>query len=136
MEMIGQDLVHYLRTMRTRLDFVAAHAEIWTLGDPVIQVLYLPRTNSSPPDVSTGLALHIKNLGMEEQVAALVYPDGRGKGYGLRRFNDDLRMEFTRLDGERDVHFTHARGFIAKTSASEPARLQALLKMAANLPLE
>ena len=33
----------------------------------------------------------------------------------MRRYKDDTRMEFTLIDEESDVHFTHARGFIAKT---------------------
>ena len=45
----------------------------------------------------------------------------------MRRFNDDKRMDFTQLEGEADVHFTHAQGFIAKTSANDPERLKAML---------
>ena len=48
----------------------------------------------------------------------------------MRRFNDDLRMEFTQLEGEADVHFTHARGFIAKTSSAEIDRLKELVLLA------
>ena len=48
----------------------------------------------------------------------------------MRRFNDDLRMEFTQLEEEADVHFTHARGFIAKTSSAEIERLKQLVSLA------
>ena len=37
------------------------------------------------------------------------------------------RCHFTRIDGAEDVHFAHARGFVAKTSATDPERLKALL---------
>jgi len=133
MEMIGQDLVAYLRTTRARLDFIAANAQIWKLatGESEHQVLYLRRMEPLPEDASAGLGLHVRKLGLEEEIAAVVYPDGRGEGYGMRRFNDNPSMEFTRIDSEPDVHFTHARGFIAKTSATEPARLRELLKLAA-----
>jgi hypothetical protein len=36
-------------------------------------------------------------------------------------------MDFSKVEGEADVHFAHARGFIAKTSAVDEVRLQTLL---------
>jgi hypothetical protein len=63
-------------------------------------------------------------------VAGLVYPDRRGKGFGLSRHNDHPRLDFTRIADCEDVHFAHARGFVAKTSASDPARLRELLGQA------
>ena len=64
---------------------------------------------------------------LEEDVLAIVSPDSRGEGYGMRRFNDDARLDFSELGEELDVHFAHARGFIAKTSAVEVSRLKTLL---------
>jgi hypothetical protein len=64
---------------------------------------------------------------LEEEVLALLYPDSRGNGYGMRRFNDDQRLDFSLLEEEGDVHFAHARGFIAKTSSTEVKRLKTLL---------
>jgi len=69
-----------------------------------------------------------KNL--ESEVLALVYPDGRGEGYGLRKFNDSPLLDFSQIEKEPDVHFAHARGFIAKTSATEKSRLLELLAAA------
>ncbi|MFA6289889.1 MAG: hypothetical protein WC661_21105 [Opitutaceae bacterium] len=54
----------------------------------------------------------------------------RGDGHGPARHRDSARLDFTRILGEPDVHFAHARGFVAKTSATYPLRLRALLKMA------
>ena len=34
------------------------------------------------------------------------------------------------IEGEADVHFAHARGFIAKTSATDPDRLRELVAKA------
>ena len=68
--------------------------------------------------------------GLEEEIAGLVYPDRRGSGYGLSRHNDHPKLEFTRIDGEEDVHFAHARGFVAKTTATEVERLKELVMMA------
>ena len=54
----------------------------------------------------------------------------RAAGFGLSRHNDHPRLEFTRIDEEDDVHFAHARGFVAKTSATEKERLKELLRAA------
>lgn len=128
MRMIGQDLVDYVTNLRERIAFVAEHAEVWEFDH--FKALYMPRTEPLPNDASSGLGYHVAQLGLEKEVLALVYPDSRGVGYGLRRFQDSAAMEFTRLDAEADVHFTHARGFIAKTSSEERERLKALLQMA------
>jgi hypothetical protein len=90
----------------------------------------MPRTDPMPDEASSGLGYHVEKLGLENEVLALIYPDSRGTGYGMRRFNDDTRMEFTQIDQEPDVHFTHARGFIAKTSSDDVERLQALVRAA------
>lgn len=130
MRMIGQDLVDFITGLRERLEFVAQHAEVWQLDG--FKALFMPHTDPLPQDTSAGLGSHVENLGLEKEVCALVYPDSRANdgGYGLRRFGDDSGMEFTRLANETDVHFTHARGFIAKTSSTEITRLKELLQKA------
>ena len=125
MRMIGEDLVDYITGLRKRLDFVAKNAEIWDLDH--FKVLFMPRTETISDEVSSGLVHHIEKLGLEDEVLALAYPDSRGTGYGMRRYKDDTRMEFTQIRDESDVHFTHARGFIAKTSSSDQARIKELL---------
>ena len=126
MRMIGQDLVDYVTSLRERIDFVGQHAEVWEFDG--FKALYMPRTEPLPDEASSGLGYHVEKLGLEEEIIALVYPDSRGTGYGLRRFNDDPRMEFTQINAEEDVHFTHARGFIAKTSSGDAERLKELLR--------
>jgi len=126
MRMIGQDLVDHVKSLRERIDFVAQHAEVWEFDG--FKALYMPRTEPLPDEASSGLGYHVEKLGLEEEIIALVYPDSRGTGYGMRRFNDDPRMEFTQINAEEDVHFTHARGFIAKTSSEDAERLKELLR--------
>lgn len=125
---IGEDLITYVRELRARLDFVARHAQTWEMGDH--EVLFLPRTEEMPDEPSAALARHVESTGKDAQTAALVYPDRRNSGYGLSRHNDDPRYDFTRIEKEPDVHFAHARGFVAKTTATEVARLQELLRLA------
>ena len=89
----------------------------------------MPRTDPLSDETCLGLGYHIERLGLENEVLALVYPDSRGKGYGMRRYKDDTRMEFTLITDEPDVHFTHVRGFIAKTSSTDQDRLRELLML-------
>jgi hypothetical protein len=130
MRMVGEDLVMYLRSLRERLDFVAEHSRIHEVrgeGGPVA-VLYLPRTDPMPDDPSSGLARYVERTG--RRIDGLVYPDRRGAGFGLSRHEDSERLDFTRIADEPDVHFAHARGFVAKTSATELDRLLELVAKA------
>ena len=81
-----------------------------------------------PDDPSSGLIRYIESTG--RKVAGLIYPDRRGSGFGLSRHEDCSRLDFTRIDGEPDVHFAHARGFVAKTSATNLDRLKELVSKA------
>jgi hypothetical protein len=132
MRMLGKDLVGYIRNYRERTQLVEKHAEIWTLESAgmYFKALFMPRTEPLPEEASAGLAGHVMKLGLEDEVLALIYPDNRGEGYGLRRFKDARQLDFRKLRHEDDVHFAHAQGFIAKTSSTEVYRLKALLSTA------
>jgi hypothetical protein len=125
---LGEDLLEYLRDLRSRLDFIAQTAEVWSVDDH--EVLFLPRTEPMPDEPSFGIGRYLESVGKNSTVAALIYPDRRGSGYGLSRHNDHPGYDFTRIEKEPDVHFAHARGFVAKTSASEISRVKELLLLA------
>jgi len=127
MRMVGEDLFMYLRTLRERLDYVADHASFLDVGEgaATVRILFMPRTDPMPDDPSSGLGRFIESRG--ENVAGLIYPDRRGEGYGLSRHEDSALLDFTRIIDEADVHFAHARGFVAKTSATDLDRLVALV---------
>ncbi len=129
MNMVGEDLLAYLRSLRKRLEVIRQRAEWWTITTPndSFEALFLPRVEPVTGEPSFGLNRFIEEAGKQDDVIALVYPDRRGSGYGLGRFNDNRRMDFTRVESENDVHFAHGRGFVAKTSATNPARLRELL---------
>ncbi len=127
MKMIGEDLLEYLRNLRERLTFIEEKAEFWTLQSGY-QVLFMPRMEPLAADSSMGMARFVEQSGRSGKVVGMVYPDRRGAGYGLSRYLDNRKLEFTRIDGEKDVHFAHARGFVAKTSAVEKERLMDLLE--------
>jgi hypothetical protein len=130
MRMIGEDLIMYLKTLRERLDYVSANAQIIEVGEETnaVSVLYMPRCESMPDDSSSGLVRYIESTG--KKVDGLIYPDRRGSGYGLSRHEDSPKLDFTQIENESDVHFAHARGFIAKTSATELRRLKELIAAA------
>lgn len=129
MRMIGSDLVKFITNLRSKLNEVSKFTEVWNLkkeGD-AFKILFLPRNDSLPDDASDVLGYQVRSLGLEDEIIAILSPDSRGDGYGMRRYNDDTRMDFCKLENESDVHFTHARGFIAKTSAVDKGRLQKML---------
>lgn len=132
MRMVGEDLLAYLQSLRARLTEIGEQAQWWQISDgkDCLEALFLPRTDPLPDEPSFGLGRYIEEQGKQENVIAMVYPDRRGSGYGISRFNDDQRMDFTRVTDEDDVHFAHVRGFVAKTSATDPQRLQQLLAKA------
>ena len=86
-------------------------------------MLFLPRSENLSDDASAGLARYAAGLSEDQRVTGMVYPDRRGAGFALSRFNDHLGFDFTRVGDEPDVHFAHARGFVAKVTATDPARI-------------
>jgi hypothetical protein len=131
MKWIGDDLLSYLRNLRERLDYISRNAEFWDIAaasGASFRVLAMPRTEPLPDEPSSGLGRFIQSLPEgEPKIAGLVYPDRRGGGFALSRHNDHPNLDFTRIQDAPDVHFAHARGFVAKTSATDPDRLKVLL---------
>ena len=132
MRAVGEDILGYLRDLRSRLHFIDRTAERWTLdaGAGGHEILFLPRTEPLPEDPSAGVDRYVARQGLVGRVIGTVTPDRRGGGYGLSRFRDHPRLDFTRIKAEPDVHFAHAGGFVAKTSATDTQRLRELLRRA------
>jgi hypothetical protein len=126
MARIGGDLLDYLRSLRRNLDALQSLVEYWQIGD--IDIAVLPRSETLSPEVAGALNQFVRE--QDRDIAGTVSPDKRGSGYGCTRFDDDQRLDFTRITDEEDVHFAHKQGFVAKTSATDPERLKALLEMA------
>jgi hypothetical protein len=128
MRKIGQDLLDYVTGMRKKIEWLKETANNWTIGDA--SFLFIPRTDPLPDDPRSGVGFYLREAGLEKDVIGIIYPDRRGDGFGLSRYEDNLRLDFTRIQDEADVHFAHARGFLAKTHASEPERLKELAQKA------
>ncbi|QEG40893.1 MYG1 family protein [Roseimaritima ulvae] len=130
--MVGEDIVNYLRTLRQRLDYLKQHCQFWTIetdGEP-LQALFLEASNTISEDPSFGIHAFIESEGKESEIQATVYPDRRGEGYGLSRYNDSQRLDFSQIESLEEVRFAHNRGFVAKVTTTDPTRLQQLLKLA------
>lgn len=130
--MAGEDMVKYLRSLRERLDYLKQHGQYWTIegsGEP-ITALFLEKTETIASDPSFGIYAFIESEGKEDEIQALVYPDRRGDGYGMTRYNDSQRLNFSQIESQDEVRFAHKRGFVAKLSTTDPARLRSLLEMA------
>ena len=132
MQMIGQDLLGYLATVRERVAFVREHGQRWEVpvGDETAVVVFLPRTEPAADEPSAAAKTYVRAEGLEDVVAAIVYPDRRGEGYGIARYEDHPRLDFSRVQDQPDVHFAHKSGFMCKVTAGDPARLRALVAAA------
>ncbi len=131
MRMVGQDLLDYLGLVRERIAFVGEHVQHWSLahGDELIEAVFLPRTDPLPEEPSAAVGNYIRAAGLESTIAAVVYPDRRGAGYGIGRYEDHPQLDFTRVEDQGDVRFAHKSGFMCKTAATDPERLQELIRL-------
>lgn len=130
--MIGEDIVTFVQSLRERLDYLKQHCQWWsveTAGEP-IKALFLERSDAIADDPAFGLYAFIAEQGKRDDVHALVCPDRRGSGYGLTRFEDFPRLDFSQIENLDDVRFAHKRGFVAKVETTQPSRLKELLQMA------
>jgi hypothetical protein len=132
MRFVGEDLLTYLDTVRERIALAAERVDRWSLekdGDR-IEVVFLPRADPPPDEPSATVGAFVRAHDLGDQVHATIYPDRRGSGYGIARWEDYPRLDFVRVEGEPDVHFAHKSGFVCKTTATDPERLKELVRAA------
>jgi hypothetical protein len=132
MKMVGEDLLEYLRVARERLDFVTERVERWSIPyrDERIEALFLPRTEPAADEPSSMIGSYIRAQNLEAVIAAIIYPDRRGAGFGISRYEDHPNLDFSRVEDQADVHFAHKSGFMCKTSATGHDRLKELVATA------
>ena len=130
--MVGEDIVNYLRTLRERVDYLKEHGQYWTIetdGEP-IRSLFVEKSETIADDPSFGIYAFIESEGKQSEIQALVYPDRRGNGYGLTRYDDSQRLDFSQIESHDEVRFAHKQGFVAKVSTTDPTRIKKLLELA------
>jgi hypothetical protein len=132
MGMVGQDLLDFLQQVRERIAFADEHCQRWSIraGDETIEAVFLPRTETLPGQPSGTVGSYVRAHELDSEIAALVYPDSRGGGYGIARYEDHPQLDFSRVSEAEDVHFAHKSGFLCKTSADDEERLKALIREA------
>lgn len=132
MRMVGTDLLDYLEGVRERIRIIAEHVEHWTVtrDSEELSAVFLPRLDEVTSEPSAAVAGYVRAELPEASVAALVYPDRRGSGYGIARHDDHPSLDFSRVQHEPDVHFAHKSGFMCKTSSIDPIRLREIIALA------
>jgi hypothetical protein len=133
MKMVGDDLLQYLHDARTQLDYTAARVQRWSVpvDSGTAEVLFMPRAEGEAADEpSAMMGSYIRANKLDTVIAAIVYPDRRGGGFGIGRYEDHPKLDFSRVEHEPDVHFAHKSGFMCKTSATSPERLRELVRRA------
>lgn len=130
--MVGEDIVNYVRSLRQRLDYLKQHVQWWAIetDNGPIGALFLEQSDEIAADPSFGIYAFIDEQEKTSAVDALVYPDRRGAGYGMTRYEDCPRLNFSLIENEDDVRFAHKRGFVAKVETTDPVRLKELLGQA------
>jgi len=128
--LVGRDLLNYLAEVRARIAFADEHVIRWSLphGTDTIEVVFLPRTDALPDQPSGTAGAYIRAHGLESEIAAIVYPDRRGEGYGIARYEDHPQLDFGRVGDADDVPFAHKSGFMCKTTSTDEVRLQELIR--------
>ncbi|MCP4499275.1 MAG: hypothetical protein GY822_04825 [Deltaproteobacteria bacterium] len=134
MKFVGQDLLDFLHSARARIAYVEEHGTRWQLPHDghTIEAVFLPRDDEGTgpaEEPSAAVANYIRAKGLDDVVHAIVYPDRRGTGYGIGRYEDHPRFDFAHLEAEDDVRFAHKSGFMLKTEATSIERLQELVRM-------
>ncbi|MGB1927504.1 MAG: MYG1 family protein [Rubripirellula sp.] len=134
MVMIGEDIISYLQGLRERLNYLKEHCEYWAISkegspDSLIQVVFVKQSDEIASDPSFGIHAFISEQGKQDEIHAMVYPDRRGNGYGLTRYEDYSGLDFSRIENQADVRFAHKRGFVAKVEATSPDRLKELIRL-------
>jgi hypothetical protein len=132
MRLVGRDLLDYLGSVRQSIALCAERCERWEVvaNGITIGTVFLSRSDAVPDEPSADVARYIKSQRLEAEVGAMVYPDRRGPGYGIQRYEDHQHLDFTRVATEPDVRFAHQSGFVCKTTATDPERLRALIAKA------
>ena len=128
MALIGGDLIEQLEGARRSLDLIRQHVQTWPLPlGAKTCALFLPRDPALPENLSNHMERFVYKTKIDGSIVALIYPDRRGSGYGIKRFNDHPRVDFGRIRSEPDVRFVHANGFVCKTTTDDPERLKAMI---------
>ena len=86
--------------------------------------VFLPQTDPLADETSVAVENSIRAQALDKEIAPIVYPDRRGPGYGIGRFEDHPKLDFSRVEAETNVHFAHKSGFMCKSTATGSGPLE------------
>ena len=109
-------------------DGIAQLSRVKTLNDrcEVVEVRGVPGYVLRSED-TTGTATWRKRFA--PGTAFSVVHDNRGPGWALYRYDDDERIDFSRLAGNESVAFAHNKGFMTKTLTRDKVSLEDVLHL-------
>ncbi len=117
---------YHVEAYYSRLHWLRANAEVRAVPGAGYSYIFIPRGETALNDPAMAMKQFRAESGKDIPVS--VTPDPRGPGYGLFRFDDDERVDFTRLKSLQCMDFVHAGGFYATTAGTREAMLEALVQ--------
>jgi len=127
MQAIGTQLKEFVEAYFERLQWLRQHAAIQKVPNAEYHFIWIPRDDESLVLNDPSLAMRQYREESGADIPVSVTPDPRGPGYGLFRFDDDPRVDFTRLEDHVHADFVHKGGFYATTPAINPLVLEELV---------
>jgi hypothetical protein len=111
MDELGHQMLNHAQDLHTQTEWLQSNAQLQhTIGGVPVIVIESDNTKG----VQKFRDQHVAGAGV------CISHDDRGEGWSLYRFNDDPRVDFSRLEGHQDVRFAHKNGFLAKTRERLP----------------
>jgi hypothetical protein len=110
MQELGRSMLANANELWDQLEWLSANAKMVDVGVVPIMVIESANTKGTQQFHDTRCP----------GVAVCVSFDDRGAGWSMYRFNDDARVDFSRLADDPCMLFCHAGGFIGKTRARLP----------------
>lgn len=115
---IGREKLQYLDQVLQRVAMLAAEASIHEIVVGENRLLVLG-TRCIPGDAQPSLGVELWLKRLKADVDVIVSNDDRGEGLSLYRRKETANVDFSRLEGHKEITFAHKNGFIAKTRYKE-----------------
>jgi hypothetical protein len=113
---MGRQQLDYMDRFAERFEWLTANAKLVSTPSRKVPVIACLVAQLSDPALSMN-AFREANPVNGRLAAVSITPDDRGSGWTLYRFNDDPRVDFSRLEGHHEISFAHRGGFVAKTKS-------------------
>lgn len=113
MKDLGHEMIELIGRKKERLQRLKSEAKIVEMKD----LKAIVSTIEEDPKLS--MELYLRYLD-DDDVVMSITPSVRGNGWEMLRLGDNTIVDFRAVDGNPDIHFIHANGFVAKTKSLMP----------------